>query len=87
MCGMHARRFQVALAAMVVGMSTSSASAYLDPGTGSMILQILLGGLAGLALAGKLYWHKLLSALGIRREASEPQLLDGKAVEPEARRD
>ena len=27
--------------------------AYLDPGTGSMILQVLLGGVAGVALAGR----------------------------------
>lgn len=30
--------------------------AYLDPGAGSLILQLLAGGLAGLAVMGKLYW-------------------------------
>ncbi len=35
------------------------AFAYLDPGTGSIILQLLLGGLAGGAVVAKLYWHKL----------------------------
>ena len=44
--------FLLALAAMLVGASTSTAHAYLDPGTGSIILQVLLGGVAGLALAG-----------------------------------
>ena len=39
-----------------------------------MILQVLLGGVAGVALAGKLYWHRLLSLLGIKRrdELEEP---------------
>lgn len=37
----------------------SPAFAYLDPGTGSMILQLLLGGLAGLLVVGKLYWQRL----------------------------
>ena len=36
------------------------AYAYLDPGTGSMILQVLLGGVAGVALAGRLYWRQFL---------------------------
>ena len=35
------------------------AYAYLDPGTGSMILQLLLGGIAGALVVGKLYWQKL----------------------------
>lgn len=35
------------------------AFAYLDPGTGSIMLQLLLGGAAGAAVVGKLYWHKL----------------------------
>lgn len=37
------------------------AFAYLDPGTGGMLIQILLGGLAGLAVAGKLFWHQIKS--------------------------
>ena len=35
--------------------------AYLDPGTGSMLLQILLGGFAAVGVIGKLYWHRLTS--------------------------
>ena len=56
---------------MLVGASTSAAHAYLDPGTGSIILQVLLGGVAGLALACKLYWQKLLTMLGIRRKPAD----------------
>lgn len=33
--------------------------AYLDPGSGSMLLQLLLGGIAGVAVAGKMYWHRI----------------------------
>lgn len=32
--------------------------AYLDPGTGSMLLQLLLGGIAGIAMILKLYWRR-----------------------------
>jgi len=35
------------------------AFAYLDPGTGSIILQLLLGGVAGGMVVAKLYWHRL----------------------------
>ena len=35
------------------------AHAYLDPGTGSVILQGLLAGVAGLAVVLKLYWSRI----------------------------
>jgi hypothetical protein len=33
------------------------AFAYLDPGSGSMMLQLLLGGVVGIAAILKLYWN------------------------------
>lgn len=42
--------------------------AYLDPASGSMMLQVLLGGVAGAALAAKLFWHKILGLFGRRDE-------------------
>lgn len=44
------------------------AAAYLDPGSGSMLLQVLLGGVAGVAVIAKLYWGRLLALFGIRRD-------------------
>ena len=35
------------------------AGAYLDPGTGSMLLQVLLGGVAAVGVISRLYWHRL----------------------------
>ncbi|HET7619548.1 MAG TPA: hypothetical protein VFK20_13660 [Vicinamibacterales bacterium] len=56
-------------------MSERDALAYMDPGSGSMLLQLVLGGVAGLVLIGKLYWQKFLTLIGIRRHDadSEPQ--------------
>lgn len=34
---------------------------YLDPGSGSFILQILLAGFLGLMLSAKLFWHRFIS--------------------------
>lgn len=38
-----------------------NAYAYLDGGTGSMLLQLMLGGVAGMIAILRLYWHKILS--------------------------
>jgi hypothetical protein len=54
-------------ALILIGTMSRTAYAYLDPGTGSMILQILLGGLAGAAVVLKLYWHKFKALFGSRR--------------------
>ena len=54
----------------------TDAVAYLDPGTGSMMLQVILGGIAAIGVAIKLYWHKLRAALGMARK-EEPE--DGSA--------
>jgi hypothetical protein len=47
---------------------TSPAQAYLDPGSGSMLLQLLLGGVAGAVVVLKLYWQRLLHFFGLRKE-------------------
>jgi hypothetical protein len=62
--------FALAIVAAMVAMP-SDAHAYLDAGTGSMLLQLLLGGVAGLAIAAKLYWHSFLSAIGLRKTRND----------------
>ena len=61
------------LAVPIIGAMTGTAHAYLDPGTGSMILQLLLGGIAGMAIVLKLYWHKFKALFG-RRGAKDAAL-------------
>ena len=46
----------------------TDAVAYLDPGTGSMLLQVILGGVAAVGVAIKLYWHKLRVAFGMAKK-------------------
>jgi len=48
--------------------SAPSAFAYLDPGTGSMLLQVILGGIAAVGVALKLFWHKIRVALGMSKK-------------------
>jgi hypothetical protein len=48
--------------------------AYLDPGSAGVILQMIAGGLAALAVTAKLFWRRILRFLRIKRDsgASEP---------------
>lgn len=46
---------------LILIITTEPAYAYLDPGTGAMIIQLLLGGIAGALMVGKLYLHKIKS--------------------------
>lgn len=37
----------------------SNAHAYIDPGSGSVLLQLILGGIAGIGVVAKLYWDQV----------------------------
>jgi hypothetical protein len=52
---------------LLLCVAPEEAFAYLDPGTGSMVLQLILGGLAGLVVLVKLYWRRVMTYLFGRR--------------------
>ena len=55
---------------------TEAANAYLDPGTGSMLLQLLIGAVVAAMFTAKLYWYRLkafLKRLAERRPADQTQ--------------
>ncbi|HEV2771601.1 MAG TPA: hypothetical protein VGV57_02020 [Thermoleophilaceae bacterium] len=45
--------------------------AYLDPGSGSMIIQILVGGLAAVGVTMKLYWRRIIGIFGRGKKGEE----------------
>ena len=52
----------LAVSAVIVAASlglSSPAQAYVDLGTGSMMVQLLIGAATGVLVAGKLYWQKI----------------------------
>ena len=54
------RLLTVGLAVMLLYLAFPSfAYAYLDPGTGSYIFQLILAGLVGLLFAVKIYWRRI----------------------------
>ncbi len=59
----------------------SPAYAYLDPGTGSMLIQLLLGGFAGVLVVGKLYWHRIKAFFG---RGAPPSLSPSPSHDPPA---
>ena len=46
----------------------NSALAYLDPGSGSLLLQGLVGGVASALVMGKVYWKRAKRFLGFGRD-------------------
>lgn len=52
------------LALYFVWMSETRVDAYLDPGSGSMLVQLLLGGVAGAAVIVKLGWQRFRGMFG-----------------------
>jgi len=46
---------------------------YIDPGTGSLMLQLLLGGLASAWVIAKLFGRRLLTFFGIGKKESDQQ--------------
>ncbi len=58
------------LLASIALVYSSHALAYLDPGTGSLIIQGLLGAFAVAAVAIRTYWYKIQSFFGRKRSSS-----------------
>jgi hypothetical protein len=52
------RKGLLVLVVYFVWLSESRVDAYLDPGSGSMLVQLLLGGVAGAAVILKLGWQR-----------------------------
>ncbi len=51
---------QISCSAFLLGsIFASDAHAYIDPGSGSALLQLILGGIAGIGVVAKLYWDRV----------------------------
>jgi len=68
---------------LLLGVWTVPAYAYLDPGTGSMLIQGIIGAVAAVGVTLKLYWHKIKLMFSGRKteddkKSSESQDTDTK---------
>ena len=61
-------RYPLWIIGVLLVLLAQPAFAYLDPGTGSMLLQVILGGIAAVGVALKLFWHKIRVAIGLSKK-------------------
>lgn len=59
--------------ALLLSSPQPAAALYLDPATGSMVLQIAIGGLLAVLAAAKLYWTRITSLFQPKRKTEETQ--------------
>jgi hypothetical protein len=64
------QRFAVACAAALL-VAPAEAKAYLDPSSGSMFLQIAVGGFLAAVVTVKMYWRKILSVFRRNQPSSD----------------
>jgi hypothetical protein len=56
---------------VTTGSSTMKNLAYLDPGSASIMIQMIGGGVAAAAVTLKLFWRRILRVLHLRRDAPD----------------
>jgi hypothetical protein len=62
---------RIALVLVACLSIASPAYAYLDPGTGSMLISAVLGVAAAVALAVKMFWYRLIGFFRGKRPAAD----------------
>ena len=65
------KKFTVITASLVLGAWAFPVYAYLDPGTGSMLIQGIIGAVAAVGVTLKLYWHKIKLMFSGRKAKGE----------------
>jgi hypothetical protein len=63
---------------LVVLLFPSSAFAYLDPGTGSFITQIIIALLLGMGVALKIFWSRIMGIFQTRKSSPPKELTDDR---------
>ena len=58
--GIHA----VLSLALLICLLPAAAYAYIDPGTGSFVIQGIIAGVVGAGVVIKMFWHRIKSAFG-----------------------
>ena len=73
----------VVFSILLVAMPNGFSYAYLDPGSGSLIAQIIVAGLLGVAVAARMFWVNILSFFGLNKgsgiDDDEDEALDDNA--------
>jgi hypothetical protein len=62
---------QLMIVPQVLRLATRRSHTYLDAGTGSMIMQVVLGGTAGVAVLFKMFWRQISGVFHLGRRGSD----------------
>lgn len=76
--------FGKALVMAIPALAPATALAYIDPGTGSVLIQGIIATVAAVGVTLRLYWHKVTSIFR-RRKAEDIEPAD--VVEPKVDRE
>jgi hypothetical protein len=68
---------RVAVALLAVLSLASPAYAYLDPGTGSMLVSAVIGVVAAVGLALKMFWYRVIGLFRGKKGGIQPGPVDG----------
>jgi len=69
--------YWVAVLTLLLIAVPRKAAAYIDPSAGSLFLQLLLGGAAGILVIVKLYYRRIMAFLCRRRPDADPARGEG----------
>jgi hypothetical protein len=65
------RVLRVALLVVACLSAASPAWAYLDPGTGSMLVSAVIGVVAAIGLGAKMFWYRLVGLFRAKRPTTD----------------
>lgn len=65
------RPLPLLLAALAILAAPRAAWAYIDPGSGGMVLQVIVGAIVGVGVALKMSWRRILGWFGRRDRDSD----------------
>ena len=82
---MNRTQFISILAFLGAGLCYAApAFAYIDPGTGSIILQGLIASIAGLIVVARLYWQRVKQFVSRLMSGGKSEGSDGARTDPDA---
>jgi hypothetical protein len=68
---------KVIVALGLLGLTTGTAAAYLDPGAGSFVLQMMIASALAIGASVKLFWYRIKQTLqdlfGREKESKQPK--------------
>lgn len=65
-----------ALMVLMVGLTPRTAFAYIDPGTGSFVIQGVIAAVVGAGVALKLFWHRVAALFGGKAKPGDDEADD-----------